>query len=169
MAALRAMGIRVILLSGDNPGSARSIATLLGIAEAEGALLPKDKQTRIADLKRSGARVAMVGDGVNDAPAMVEAEVGISMGSGADVAREAADVVLIGNDLTKLVDTLRVARQMRRVVLQNFTGTLVVDGIGLGLAAFGLLNPMLAAFIHVTSELVFIVNSTRMLPSRSNA
>ena len=78
-------------------------------------------------------------------------------------------MVLIGSDLTKLVDTLRVARQMRRVVLQNFTGTLVVDGIGLGLAAFGLLNPMLAAFIHVTSELVFIVNSTRMLPSRSNA
>jgi cation transport ATPase len=89
------------------------------------------------------------------------------MGSGTDVARETADVVLIGNDLLKLVETVKVARHMRRVVFQNFAGTLAVDGIGVGMAAFGLLNPLLAAFIHVTSELAFILNATRLLPPRA--
>jgi cation transport ATPase len=87
------------------------------------------------------------------------------MGSGTDVAQESADVVLIGSDLSKLVETLQVARRCRRTILQNFVGTLVVDSIGVGMAAFGLLNPLLAAFIHVSSELVFILNSARLVPS----
>jgi high-affinity K+ transport system ATPase subunit B len=103
----------------------------------------------------------------NDAPALVEADVGIAMGSGTDVARESADVILIGSDLSKLVETLRVARRCRAIVMQNFAGTLAVDSIGVGLAAFGFLNPLLAAFIHVASELTFILNSTRLLPRRS--
>ena len=74
--------------------------------------------------------------------------------------------MLLGNDLLKFVATLRLARRMRRIILQNFAGTLAVDGVGVGLAAFGFLNPLLAAFIHVTSELAFILNSTRLLPSR---
>ncbi len=86
------------------------------------------------------------------------------MGTGTAVAMESADVVLIGNDLEKLVDTIRVARRCRRIILQNFGGTLAVDGLGIALAAFGLLNPLLAAFIHVASELAFILNSTRLLP-----
>ena len=86
------------------------------------------------------------------------------MGSGTDVARESANVVLIGNDLLKLVETLQIARRCRRIIMQNFAGTLIVDGAGVGLAAFGLLNPLLAAFIHVSSELAFILNSTRLLP-----
>ena len=96
--------------------------------------------------------------------ALSEATVGVAMGAGTDVARESADVVLIGNDLMKFVETVRVARSCRGIILQNFYGTLIVDTIGIGLAAAGYLNPLLAAFIHVASELTFILNSTRLLP-----
>ena len=89
------------------------------------------------------------------------------MGSGTDVARESADVVLLGNDLLKFVETLQIARRCRRIIWFNFAGTLLVDSIGMGLAAFGMLNPLFAAFIHVSSELAFILNSARLLPTAS--
>ena len=101
-----------------------------------------------------------------NAPAVSEATVGVAMGAGTDVARESADVVLIGNDLMKFVETVRVAKSCRSIILQNLYGTLIVDTIGIGLAAVGYLNPLLAAFIHVASELTFILNSTRLLPPR---
>ena len=94
---------------------------------------------------------------------------GIAVGSGTDVARESADVVLIGNDLSKFVDTLRIARRCRGIIMQNFVGTLAVDSVGVGMAALGFLNPLLAAIIHVVSELAFILNSTRLLPGSSHA
>jgi heavy metal translocating P-type ATPase len=167
VAAMRQMGLRTVLLSGDMQAVTSSVGHDLGVDEALGGLLPEQKAKRVTELRSKGRNVAMVGDGINDAPALVEANVGIAMGSGTDVARESADVILIGSDLSKLVETLRVARRCRGIIMQNFVGTLVVDSVGVGMAAFGFLNPLLAAFIHVTSELAFILNSTRLLPRSS--
>ena len=169
VAAMRQMGLRTVLLSGDTQAVTSAVGHDLGVDEAVGGLLPEEKAKRVAELRSNGRNVAMVGDGINDAPALVEANVGIAMGSGTDVARESADVILIGSDLSKLVETLRVARRCRGIIMQNFVGTLVVDSIGVGMAALGFLNPLLAAFIHVTSELAFILNSTRLLPRSSKA
>jgi cation transport ATPase len=132
-------------------------------------MLPEDKVAAIRELLAKGHTVAMLGDGINDAPALMQSSVGLAMGSGTDVAMESANVVLLGNDLTKLVETLRIARRCRRIILQNFTGTLAVDGLGVVLAAFGYLTPLFAAFIHVTSELAFILNSARLLPSAASS
>jgi heavy metal translocating P-type ATPase len=164
VAAMREMGLKTVLLSGDSQGVTSSVGRDLGVDEAVGGLLPEQKAKWVSDLRSKNRKVAMVGDGINDAPALVGANVGIAMGSGTDVARESADVILIGSDLSKLVETLRVARRCRGIIMQNFVGTLVVDSVGVGMAAFGFLNPLLAAFIHVTSELAFILNSTRLLP-----
>jgi heavy metal translocating P-type ATPase len=165
VSAMREMGLKTVLLSGDTKAVTSSVGRELGVDEAVGELLPEQKAKWVSELRRKGRKVAMIGDGINDAPALVEANVGIAMGSGTDVARESADVILIGSDLSKFVDTLRIARRCRGIIMQNFVGTLVVDSIGVGMAAFGFLNPLLAAFIHVASELTFILNSTRLLPS----
>ncbi len=165
--AIQAMGIKTVLLTGDAQAVADTIARQLGISEVAAELLPEDKQKRVRDLVARGCIVAMVGDGINDAPALIEAHVGVAMGSGTDVARESADVVLLGNDLEKFAQTLGVARRTRRIIWTNFAGTIGVDAIGIVLAAFGLLNPLFAAFIHVASELTFILNSGRLLPSRA--
>ncbi len=163
---LEAMKIRVILLTGDTMAAAKEVATQMGIIHFHADLLPEQKAVEVASHTQRGRIVAMLGDGINDAPALVNATVGVAMGSGTDVARESADVVLIGNDLEKFVETVRIARRCRAIIFQNFYGTLIVDAIGIGLAAAGFLNPLLAAFIHVASEMTFILNSTRLLPPR---
>jgi heavy metal translocating P-type ATPase len=169
IASLKGMGLRTVLLTGDAKAVAEDVGKKLGVDEVAAELLPEQKLEYVKRLAAASHAVAMVGDGVNDAPALAEATVGVAMGSGTDVAQESADVVLIGSDLSKLVETLRVARRCRRTIMQNFVGTLVVDSIGVGMAAFGLLNPLLAAFIHVSSELVFILNSARLVPSATLA
>jgi len=166
---LKSMGLKTILLTGDSKTVAEAVGKGLGVDEISAELLPEQKVRRVEDLLGEGRKVVMVGDGINDAPALAQATVGVAMGSGTDVARESADVVLIGSDLSKLVQTLKTARRCRHTILQNFVGTLVVDSIGVGLAAFGFLNPLLAAFIHVSSEMVFILNSATLLPRVSAA
>ncbi len=167
--ALAALNIDVVLLTGDAKQAAEAVASQLGITHVYADLLPQEKTAFIAEQVKKDRVVAMLGDGINDAPALSAATVGVAMGAGTDVARESADVVLIGNDLDKFVETVRIARNCRRIIFQNFYGTLIVDGIGIGLAAAGILNPLLAAFIHVASELTFILNSTRLLPPPEKA
>ena len=167
--AIKAMGIELVLLTGDARPIADAVGKALGIDRVEAELLPEDKLQRVRALISRKRIVAMVGDGINDAPALVEANVGVAMGSGTDVARESADVVLLGNDLLRFAETLKIARRTRRIIWWNFAGTLAVDLLGIGLAAAGLLNPLLAAFIHVTSEMAFILNSARLLPAAEKA
>lgn len=162
---IRAMGCRTVVLTGDRKEVGDSIAKLLGVDEVDSELLPEQKVNTVRRLRERGRKVAMVGDGVNDAPALLEANVGVAMGSGTDVARESASVVLLGNDLLRFVDVLKLSRRCRAIILANFAGTLAVDGIGVILAAMGFLNPVWAAVIHVSSELLFIMNSARLLPS----
>jgi P-type E1-E2 ATPase len=169
MQSLKSMGLKTVLLTGDAKTVAEDVGGKLGVDEIVSGLLPEDKLHYVQKMIEKGHKVAMVGDGINDAPALMQASVGVAMGSGTDVARESADVVLIGSDLSKLVETLQSARRCHRTIMQNFVGTLVVDTIGVGLAAFGFLNPLLAAFIHVSSEMAFILNSARLLPPVSSA
>ena len=161
--ALDGMQILAILLTGDTGLVADTVARKLGIQQVQAELLPEDKRLQIEGLVGKGRVVAMLGDGINDAPALTEANVGVAMGSGTDVARESADVVLLGNDLVRFVEVLAIARRTRRIIWFNFAGTIAVDTVGVALASVGLLNPLLAAFIHVASELVFILNSARLL------
>lgn len=167
--ALKSMGLRTVLLTGDAKAVADRVGRELGVDEIASELLPEDKLQIVNQLTNARRKVAMVGDGVNDGPALMKATVGVAMGTGTDVARESANVVLIGNDLSKLVETLSIARRCHRTIMQNFVGTLVVDSVGAGLAAFGFLNPLLAAFIHVSSEMAFILNSARLLSPVSSA
>jgi len=159
------MKLRTILLTGDTQAVADAVARSLGLMEVRSDLLPEEKLAFVRTLKAQGRRVAMLGDGINDAPALAEADVGVAMGSGTDVARESADIVLLGNDLVRFVETVAVARRTRRIIWQNFAGTIIIDIVGIGLAAVGILNPLMAAFIHVASEMTFILNSARLLPA----
>ncbi|MDO4654477.1 cation-translocating P-type ATPase [Actinomyces sp.] len=162
------MGLEVLMLTGDSAASARHVAGLLGLTQEQvrADLLPTDKEEVVDSLRRAGKRVAMVGDGVNDAPALGAADVGIAMGTGTDVAREAGDVVLVGSAPADLVETVRVARRARRIIMVNFVGTVVVDVVGMIAAGLGLLGPVAAALVHVVSESAFILNSARLVPRR---
>jgi cation transport ATPase len=168
---IKAMSIHVVMLTGDNESIAKRIANEAGIEEYHANLLPEDKVSIIEEIVRKqkeGGRkkeaVIMVGDGINDAPALAKADVGIAMGrSGTDVAIETADVVLMTEDLTKIPYLLKTSRQSLFAIKQNFFGTLVVDGLGFILAFVGVINPLLAAIIHVSSELVFMTNSARLM------
>ena len=163
------MGLEVLMLTGDSAASARHVAGLLGLGEEQvrADLLPTGKEEVVDSLRSTGTCVAMVGDGVNDAPALGAADVGIAMGTGTDVAREAGDVVLVGSAPADLVETVRVARRARRIIMVNFVGTVVVDVVGMIAAGLGLLGPVAAALVHVISESAFILNSARLVPRRT--
>ncbi|WP_084635162.1 heavy metal translocating P-type ATPase [Propionicicella superfundia] len=161
---LHGLGFRVVMMTGDSASNARSVADALGIDDVHAGLLPTQKVALVEELRRAGRRVAMVGDGVNDAPALAKAQVGIAMGTGTHVAHESADIVLISSDLRDLVQAVRTARRARRIIVTNVVGTIAVDLVGMVLAALGILGPLLAAIVHVASESAFILNSARLVP-----
>jgi heavy metal translocating P-type ATPase len=166
VARLRSLGLQLVLMTGDAAAIAEAMGRSFRFDQIHASLLPDDKLDQVRNLRARGRKVAMVGDGVNDAPALAAADVPIAMGSGTDIAQQFSGVLLIGDDLRKLADLIELARRCRGVILFNFAGTLLVDAAGMGLAAFGLLSPILAAVVHVSSELFFILNSARLLPLR---
>ena len=163
IADLKRMGIKTVMLTGDNKVAAEIVAREVGIDDVHADLLPQNKVEIIKRLVDEGHRVAMVGDGINDAPALAFAQVGIGMGAGTDVTVEEADIVLMTNDLQKIAYVVKASRKAYRTIMQNFYGTLTVDGVGVVLAFLGFLNPLLAAGIHVASEFAFILNSARLI------
>jgi len=160
---LKRMGVKTIMLTGDNRVAAQIVANEVGIDEVYAELLPQDKVAIIKRLVTEGHRVAMVGDGINDAPALAHANVGIGMGAGTDVTIEEADIVLMTNDLQKISYLVKASKRTYGTIMQNFYGTLTVDGIGMSLAFLGILNPLLAAGIHVLSELLFLLNAVKLM------
>jgi Cu+-exporting ATPase len=169
VAALKAEGIRIVLLSGDNERAARAVALKLGIDEVIAGVLPAGKAEVIRRLKSEGRRVAMAGDGVNDAPALAEAHVGIAMGTGTDVAIESAGVTLLRGDLGGLTKALRLSRETMRNIRQNLFFAFFYNLLGVPVAAgvlypaFGwLLSPMIAAAAMTFSSVTVISNALRL-------
>jgi manganese/zinc-transporting P-type ATPase C len=162
---LRARGIRrVVMLTGDHPETARAIAEELGITEWRAEVLPEDKLDVVQQLHADGHVVAMVGDGVNDAPALAAADIGIAMGmAGTDVAVETADVALAGDDLQRLLDVRTLGARAVTVIRQNYAMSIAVNALGLLIGAGGALSPVFAAVLHNASSVAVVVNSARLV------
>ena len=159
IAALRAEKVEVVMLTGDNQRTAAAIGRLLGIDRVIADVLPSDKARTIKELQAGGKVVAMVGDGVNDAPALATADIGIAIGSGSDVAKETGGIILVRSDVRDVVAGIRLSRATMRTIKQNLFWAFVYNGIGVPIAALGFLNPIIAAAAMALSSLSVIVNS----------
>jgi Cu+-exporting ATPase len=162
VAAIQAMGLKVLLLSGDNRLAVEAVARTVGISDVLAEVLPGDKARKIAELQAAGEIVAMVGDGINDAPALAQADVGIALGTGADVAAEAADLTLIRDDLNLIPQAIHLSRQMMRIIRQNLFWAFCYNVVAIPGAALGLLNPAIAAAAMALSSVSVVTNSLRL-------
>lgn len=156
---LHALGVQSIMLSGDNYGSANAVAAVLGISDVRAEILPADKANIVRDLQRSGLRVGMVGDGINDAPALAAADVGIAMSTGTDVAMHTAGITLMRGDPLLLADAISISQRTYRKIRQNLGWAFIYNIVGIPLAAFGFLNPMLAGAAMALSSVSVVSNA----------
>lgn len=166
VAALKAERIDVIMLSGDNKRTAEAIGGELGIDHVIAEVLPGDKAAMIKDLQAKGNMVAMVGDGVNDAPALATADIGIAIGSGSDVAKETGGIILMRDDVKQVVLAIRLSRATLRKIKQNLFWAFIYNSIGIPIAALGFLNPIIAAAAMALSSLSVVANSAMLKRAR---
>jgi Cu+-exporting ATPase len=156
------LGLRPLLLSGDNRASARAVAAEVGIDEVVAEVLPGDKAAVIRRLQDEGKVVAMVGDGVNDAPALAQADLGLAIGTGTDVAIEASDLTLVSGDLNAAADAIRLARRTLGTIKANLFWAFAYNFAALPLAVAGLLNPLVAGAAMALSSVFVVSNSLRL-------
>ncbi|MCE2755901.1 MAG: cation-translocating P-type ATPase [Ignavibacteriae bacterium] len=154
--------LQTMILSGDQESTVKTIADNLGMKQYHAGLLPHEKLEKISGLQKAGHRLAMIGDGINDAPALAQAHLGIAMGSGTDIAMNTADITIMNSDLHSVITAIRLSRNTMRIIKQNFFWAFIFNIIGIPLAAFGLLNPMFAAGAMAFSSVSVISNSLRL-------
>jgi Cu+-exporting ATPase len=160
VADMKRQGLTPVLLTGDNGLAAQQVARQLGIEDVRAEVLPEGKAEVVRDLQRRG-RVAMVGDGINDAPGLTQADVGIAMGGGTDIAMESADVVIVGNRLHAVLAARDLGRRTYRRLQQNVVLSFLFNGVGVPAAATGLVNPIWAMVVMIVSVTAVLANSMR--------
>ena len=158
--ALKEMGIEVIMLTGDNEKTARAVAQKVGISNVIANVLPGEKAKIVKQLQSKGKIVGMVGDGINDAPALAQADIGIAIGSGSDIAKETGGIILIKDDIMDVARAIKLSRITMKKIKQNLFWALIYNSAGIPVAAVGLLSPILAAVAMAFSSISVIANSS---------